>query len=498
MRSTLLAGLAGLVLVLAFPPYGLAFLALPALAMFLIAIRIATRPSHAWWAGGAFGGVFFSLLFPWIAELGVIALLPLAFLQALFPLFYAGLLYRSRASDPIRWVLLAGAGWGLMEFVRERFPLGGFGWGMVGYPVGEYSALRGAAQWIGTSGWSVVVALAAAAAAVAVTDRSLDLRLFAPFATMGLLALGGVLFGPTADGTPIDVVIVQGSSPCPGQRCAGERAGTYAAHLELTSRIEPGSADLVVWPEGSTGFNVDPILDPAIGEEISSQASRIGAVLLAGGDRPVSDAEWINANVVWNRDGSLVGEYRKQHPVPFGEYIPARTFFEWIPDLSRVPRDMIRGDGPVVFEVDGNPWGSVISFESSFARYARQHVREGARLLVVATSQASYPFSLASDQLIGITRMRSAEFGVDVVHASVTGRSTFITSGGVVGETTGLAEITSLPGTVQFRSGGLTLYARLGDWVPLIGIVWLVDGWVRGLIRRNARTERDPRVAFDH
>jgi apolipoprotein N-acyltransferase len=341
----------------------------------------------------------------------------------------------------------------------------------------------------------VVLALAAAAIAVAVTERSLDKTLFVPFALIGVLALGGVLFGPVSDGPAIDVVIVQGSSPCPGQRCPGERAGTYAAHIELTSLIEPGAADLVVWPEGSTGFNVDPILDPRIGEEISEQASRIGAVLLAGGDRPVSDTEWINANVVWNRDGGFVGEYRKQHPVPFGEYVPARPLFGRIPDLSRVPRDMIRGDGPVIFEVDQNPWGSVISFESSFARYSRQHVREGARLLVVATSQASYPFSLASDQLIGITRMRSAELGVDVIHGSVTGRSTFITNGGVVGETTGLAEITSLAGTVQFRTGGLTLYARLGDWVSLIGIVWLVDGWVRTLIRRNGRNEQDPRAA---
>ena len=84
------------------------------------------------------------------------------------------------------------------------------------------------------------------------------------------------------------------------------------------------------------------------------------------------------------------------------------------------------------------------------------------------------------------------------MHASVTGRSTFITSGGVVGETTGLAEIASLAGTVQFRADGLTLYARLGDWVPLIGMVWLVDGWVRKLIRRSGRTERDPQAAFDH
>lgn len=460
---------------------------IPAVTGFLVAIRWAARPVHAWLAGGAFGVTFFATLFPWLAELGVIALIPLVVVQAVFPLAYARLLYRGRERDPIEWALLAIAGWGLMEYVRERFPLGGFGWGMAGYPVGEYTALRNAAQWIGTSGWSILLVAVCAALAILITERRFDWRVAVPIGLVGVLGAAGAAFGPQSDGAEIDVVIVQGSSPCPGQRCSGERAATYAASLELTTQIEPGAADLVVWPEGSTGFGVDPILDPSVGAAISDQAARIGAVLLAGGDRPVSDTEWINANVVWDSDGTLVGEYRKRHPVPFGEYVPARSIFGRIPDLDRVPRDMIRGDGPVVFAVDGGMFGSVISFESSFARYSREHVREGADLIVVATSQASYPFSYASDQLIGMTRMRSAELGVDVVHGSVTGRSTFITDGGVVGERTGLAEITSLEGTVQFRTDGLTLYARLGDWVQLIGMAWLVNRWVRSGLRRTGR-----------
>ncbi|MEX1003820.1 MAG: apolipoprotein N-acyltransferase [Acidimicrobiia bacterium] len=488
MRSVLLAAVAGYALVLAFPPAGLAFMVVPAIGLFLVAVRQAERPVHAWVAGGAFGLVFFSFLFPWLAELGGIALIPLVLVQTLFPLAYARSLYAARIRPPIEWVAVATAGWGLMEFVRERFPLGGYGWGMAGYPVGEYGPLRDATQWIGTSGWSMVLVAASAALAVWATERPIDRRLVFPFALIAVLGIGGAVFGPTSDGPEVRTVIVQGSSPCPGQRCSGERAATYAASLELTSAIEPGSADLVVWPEGSTGFNVDPILDPDVGSSISQQAERISAVLLAGGDRPVSDTEWINANVVWDANGRLVGEYRKRHPVPFGEYVPTRSLFDWIPDLSRVPRDMIRGDGPVLFDVDGGSLGSVISFESSFARYSREHVRAGADLLVVATSQASYPFSNASDQLIGMTRMRSAELGVDVVHGSVTGRSTFITDGGVVGERTGLAEITSLRGVVQLRTDGLTLYARLGDWVPLVGIAWLVDRWIRGRLRRSART----------
>lgn len=480
-----LAVVSALVLVLAFPPTGAGYLVVPAVAGFLTAIRLAPRPAHAWLAGGGFGLVFFTFLFPWLAELGVIALIPLVLCQAAYPTVFARLLYRGRRLPAAEWALVAAAGWGVMEYLRERFPVGGFPWGMAGYPMGEYAAARGAAQWIGTSGWSMVVAFAAATLAVLVVDRRPSRWMATSIVVVGLLSAAGGLFPATADGPQIAAVIVQGSSPCPGRRCSGERAATFANQLELTSRITEGAADLVVWPEGSTGFDVDPILDPAVARAIGTQAARIGSVLLAGGDRPISDTEWINANVVWDAAGTIVGEYRKRHPVPFGEYVPARPLFDWIPDLGRVPRDMVRGDGPVLFEVAGMPFGSVISFESSFARYSRDTVRDGARLLVVATSQASYPYSSASDQLIGMTRMRSAELGVDVVHASVTGRSTIITGGGVVGPTTELAEVASIAGTVRFRNAGPTLYTILGDWLQLIAIAWFVMRAVDAIGRRR-------------
>lgn len=110
-------------------------------------------------------------------------------------------------------------------------------------------------------------------------------------------------------------------------------------HLALTRTIPATSVDLVVWPEGSTGgFDADPVLNSDVQEAISAEAERTQAAFLVGGDRPVSDTHWINAVVVWDSDGEVaLVEYRKRHPVPFGEYIPARPLFDWIPALSQVP-----------------------------------------------------------------------------------------------------------------------------------------------------------------
>jgi apolipoprotein N-acyltransferase len=180
--------------------------------------------------------------------------------------------------------------------------------------------------------------------------------------------------------------------------------------------------------------------------------------MLVGGDRTVDETQWVNANVYFDAEGVIVGEYRKQHPVPFGEYIPWRPVFEWIPALDRVPRDMIPGDGPVMF--DGGV-GSVISFEGGFSRYAFETRRAGADVLVVNTNNASYGLTPASDIWMGMTRMRAVELGIPVIHSAVTGKSTVMDYQGSFETTTALGTQEIYEGT--YGSTTATLYSFTGN-----------------------------------
>jgi apolipoprotein N-acyltransferase len=89
---------------------------------------------------------------------------------------------------------------------------------------------------------------------------------------------------------------------------------------------------------------------------------------------------------------------------------------------------------------------------------------------VVATNEGSYGRGPASDQLIGMVRMSAASLGVDVVHAAVTGRSTYINADGTLSEKTDLFEEAILYGTVQFQKSRRTFYAATGDWLQLAAI----------------------------
>lgn len=478
--GTITAVLAGGLLVVAYPPFGHGWITLPAVGALLWTLRRAETPTRAVLAGGGFGLAFFGLLFPWIGELGLVAFLPLLITETAFTvLFGAGMWWAQARSFPL-WTLTAVGGWALMEWLRARVPFGGFGWGLLGLPAGEYATLRPLTAWIGISGWSlVVVALAATTIWVAMERSGPALGMLGGTVVLVIVSvMAASVAHQNTTGEEIAVAIVQGSWPCPGEHCPDERRLTLDSHLALTRTIEPNTVDLVVWAESSLGFGSDPIENPDVATLIADEARRLNATILAGTDRPVGSDGFINANIVFDPSGGLVGEYRKTHPVPFGEYVPWRQLFGRIPALEQVPRDMVRGPGPVRFDTGFGAFGSVISFEASFARYPRQAVEAGARLLVVATSQNSYPMSRASDQLIGITRMHAAALGVDVVHAAITGRSAIITDGGDIQAISALVERTVIRGTVRMSDGDTTLFGLLGDWVATLAVLALGVGWL--------------------
>jgi len=316
------------------------------------------------------------------------------------------------------------------------------------------------------------------------------------------LTLMGAIWGPSAGGKPVQVAIVQGNSPCPRVHCPAEKQQIYHNHLRLTRSLAAsegtGDIDLVVWGEDSFGGSFNPTFNTEVASQMAGEAVRLGSFLIAGGTRPAGPGLFDNYNVVFSPDGSIVGEYLKTHPVPFGEFVPFREILKFIPQLDDVPNDMSRGTGPVVFplDVDGEEvvLGSVISFEGAFVRTVRAEVNAGARILVVATNEGSFGRGSASDQLIGMVRMIAPSVGVDIAHAAVTGKSVFVSADGSLGEATEMFEEAILIGVLREQRSPRTLYTITGDWLQVmmmlvaIGLLVSSRGPQRGFkIRPNRR-----------
>ena len=496
MQRSMAALLGGVLLASAFPPFDWVLVGWLAVAGLVWLLTEAETRRSALLYGYLYGVGFFGGVMWWIANVELVAFFPLILLEASGFLVVAWFVYRWRDAGQVQVAVAAGGSWALMEFVRVRWPFGGFPWATLGLSISA-TPLRSSAQWIGASGWSVLIVSLCAVAVLWIRRRRGAGAVVSLVAVVVLLGVFGLIAPATADGEEVRVAMVQGNSPCPGTRCLGERVAIYEAHLALTRQIEPGSVDLVVWPESSTGFSAHPLTNPAVAEAVAAEAVRIGAPILVGGDRSDGEANFINSNAFFDERGVFVGEYRKVHPVPFGEFVPFRPLLDWIPPLARVPRDMTRGSGPVLFDLEAGPIGSVISYEGAFARYERQMIAEGARLLIVATNEASYGDSPASDQFLAISRVRAAEFGTDIVQVAVTGKSAIISASGELRGVTGLFESALVIESVSMRSAGPTLYSRIGDLVATLTILALGGAIVRDRLSTSPRVVRsgaDPKT----
>ena len=155
---------------------------------------------------------------------------------------------------------------------------------------------------------------------------------------------------------------------------------------------------------------------------------------VVGVTEPASPTTFRNEVVVWGPHGHLVGTFEKVHRVPFGEYVPFRSFFAHFADLSGVPTDAIPGHGSGFMRTPAGPLGFLVSFEIFYAGRSHVSVRAGAELLVVPTNTSSYSTSQVPAQEIAAARIQAVETGRDLVQAAPTGFSAVVTQRGVVVE----------------------------------------------------------------
>ena len=297
------------------------------------------------------------------------------------------------------------------------------------------------------------------------------------------LAVAGAL-APDG-GTPVRtlrVALVQGG----GQRGLSKEqvspTTVYEAQVAATDGV--GAArprpELVLWPEDVVALD-RPLAGSPEQELLSRLAGQLGTTLVAGVTEPASPTAFRNEVVAWGPDGHIVGVYEKVHRVPFGEYVPFRSFFSHLADLSGVPTDAVPGHGTGLMRTPAGPLGLLVSFEVFYAGRSHASVRAGAELLAVPTNTSSYSTSQVPAQEIAAAAVQAVETGRDLVQAAPTGFSAVITDRGVVVSRSTLGTRQVLLATAALRRG-LTPYDHWGDLpVLLLAAAALAAGWAREL-----------------
>ena len=486
--------IAGLLYFLSFPPYDFWYLIFPALYLFYYSL-LSSKKSFL--SGFIFGCVAYGVILLGIQSIGLEAWIPLTFLMGLmYGVFSKLFSYLNVKSGNNFYVLLAALA--VFDLIRAYFPFGGFPWGfpstvLLTGPIDSplFFEVPLTFRNFGPTGSSLLLQSLPLVIALGFFSKSKPKNYLKDYSIFLLIIFTIFISNYVVNDyqhtqletSELNITIVQGNSPCPGakNRCSNERQKIYDSHLVQTQSLE-GNFDLVVWPESSTGFNNDPGVHSRVQNDVSTEALRLDSYFLIGGDRPVQKEYFENYGIFINREGEIVDQYLKQHPVPFGEYIPFRKYLDWIPPLALVPRDMIRGDGQKIFMVNDTKISTVISFEGSFQRYIRNSVLDGAELVVILTNQASYGESGMSDQFILMSRANAISNERPIVHAAITGKSAFIDHNGKVISKTELFETTTLNEKLEVRQTE-TPYSKYGNYLNYIFIIFGALTFARKLIR---------------
>jgi apolipoprotein N-acyltransferase len=286
--------------------------------------------------------------------------------------------------------------------------------------------------------------------------------------------------GGPAVGT-VSTAAVQGGGPHGFHQSQVDPSMVLAAQMSATALLEQQdhgrSPQLVLWPEDVVAL--DTLLSDSPEESVLSGLARtLGSTLVVGVTEDVSPTTFRNEVVAFGPNGALVSRYEKVHRVPFGEYVPYRSFFAHLGNLSAVPRDAIPGTGTGLLPTPAAPLGAMISYEVFYADRGRSAVRAGAQLLIVPTNTSSYSTGQVPTQEIAASEIQAVQQGRDLLQAAPTGYSAAITNRGVLLDRSVLGARQVVTATLA-RRVGWTLYVRYGDLptVVLAALVLLV-GWL--------------------
>lgn len=547
--------LSGLLLWVAFPPQAQADSAWLALAPLFLVIRHSTpRGAFGWaWLGGV---VFWVLTLSWFPAIikndgpWPLVLLGQGALSAWCALFFAVYAYASARV----WQWAGGnSGWRRVVTVAVADPLvwagteyargwlfSGFAWNFLGVSQVANLPLIQIASVAGVCGVSALLVLVngAAASVMERTAAPFVARLqrrtedggprtgwggrvlrsaesFLPFA----LAIGCWVWGvgrvsgwkreePKADVWRI--ALVQPNSPCIFELNDDTMKTQLELLLSQTQLAGAAKPDLVVWPEtavlGSVPYESQTM------KLIRDGAAAAGSPLLTGAleiervetSRAAPEGLlFYNAAWLFSAAGQTMGRYRKQHLVPFGEYIPLD---KWVPLLQRLAPTGLSctpGRDAGVLHLTKGPgqtlrMGPLICFEDTVPWLSRKAVRSGATMLVLMTNDAWFNGSIEPVQHLNQSIFRAIENGVPMVRAANSGVSCVVDPVGRV------KRLESAQGVAADFSGFLVTpvavperplaapYTRWGDWVlgipGLAAALALVAGGL--YVSRRGRVER--------
>jgi len=438
----LVAVLSGMLLTLAFAPFGIYPLAVVSPAI-LLALWHFVSPRTAFWRGFLFGlglfgsGVYWvyisihtygktSSFIAFLITSGLIAIL------ALFPAFNGFLLNRFFQKRNLSRVICAfPAIWVLLEWVRSWI-FSGFPWLFLGYSQAN-SPLKGFAPYLSVYGISLALLVSSGllfVSALSFRQNKFKNLYYCLLGISFIWTLGGILNYVTwtkPEGEPIKVSLLQGNIEQNLKWSPDQVEPTLKNYLSLTEKS--WGSKIIIWPEASIPVPLDYAQD-FINLLDEKAKQNHAAIILGLPVRAQQPQSFYNA-VITLGEGS--GVYVKHRLVPFGEYIPSFSLLHKIFNLMQIPMsEFIPGLGtskPI--QVGNIKISTFICYEIAFPERVLTRDKD-INIILTVSNDAWFDGSIAQAQHLEMAQMRALELQRPVLFVSNTGITAFINADGKV------------------------------------------------------------------
>jgi len=237
----------------------------------------------------------------------------------------------------------------------------------------------------------------------------------------------------------------------------------------LLDQTEPywDNSDIIVWPESAIPqlkHQVKPLL-----EELDRKATNKEVALISGIPSSSGGTSQDYYNAVISIGDNSFGEYRKQHLVPFGEYIPMESWLRGTIQFLDLPMsNFSSGDNEQKnLRAKGILVGTAICYEITYPFLVANRAAES-QLLLTVSNDTWFGDSLGPWQHLQMAQMRALENAKPVIRATNSGMTALINHRGILtdqlprfrpGELRGF--VRPRKGTTPFQEHGLAITLSL-------------------------------------
>ncbi len=437
---------------------------------------------------------FLITVFCWIG-LTVLQTIGTAFVAPLFCLAYNN--KRSRT-----WLLplIFASAWTFLEYMQSLTWMG-VPWARLALSQASFPAAVQSASLLGSLFIGFIIAFVNAFVALSALSFIREGKASKNAMRFACVALAVVIFNlgygfialaanNEKSGEKLTVTVIQGNIASGDKWEVQSNANSMKVYRELTLEADKKEhADIVLWPETIITTYVKD--STVYRNELLSLAKETGSVIFVGafdyteayedrdgdGEKESVDLEH-NAVIAFFPDGSIEeSSYKKQHLVPFGEYMPMRDFLSvvlpFMTELNMLESDLAAGESSEIVDTGFGKAGRLICFDSIYPSLTRKSVADGAEFILLSTNDSWYRNSASAYQHNLHAVLRAVENRRYIARAASTGISAVITSDGKTLEM--IPPMTKGYATSEiYTNTSRTLYSYVGDVIAAMSAFVIV------------------------